>query len=1458
MAPGVASVMVQVLTGDADAKLKHLGDTAIGQASRMEAAFGKAGQVMGASMADAASATDVAVLSNKEYQESLVALEKTKLQLWNTTLKTAADTEAAEARVTAAVREQGKVRQDVALKEDIISKERMARADAAVRASERELAAAKRAAGIKPAQVAQYEAAGATAAAARVTATREAEAQLALSARNAEAYAKQKAALQNFASFGGKALAGLAAASVVVGVEAVKMGIGFENAQKKFEGATGRGERGPTGGRALSAQFERSTGKQQSGQELEGAYATVAKQVEVTQHKAIGAGEAYKFMTAASNLQVASGEKLSNVTNDLASVMQVYKIKMGDAAETSNKMFNASRLVNTSVDSMTSLVTKLHARLGDIGGGLNSVLGLMTEAASFGLTGGRGVLIFNQALERLTSSSKPVTQVLESLNVHLHNSKNEFVGMPSVVEQLHGAYQKLTPAQREFATQQLFGKGATGEFTEIIRNGKSGLEQFTAASLKHGEVERAAQKANESFTGQLKIMWANIQTAGGALGHALIPELKDLAGALGASAEWLSKNNGAALALAGVIVTVLGASMGAFVATKIAGMISGLQAMGTAMVSLVTTADATAVGVDAALVGTGIGATVVALGFTVLALKDHWKEVMTGLEEMAQSAANGVIGAFNEIIHAANEIIGTLSLGLIPKIKELKELSGAGESSPAMKGTSEAELKKQGLGGWDKNIAGSGFTTASQEGKQGGIMAYFIGKGLSPAQAAGIAGNWQQESSLDPTTNTSEGTGLASWTKERITALKAFAKSEHKPWTDTGVQLNFAWKEMKERGTVGQLAAGKSDPSKAAELFNKAFEGGTDPGGIRERYAREAFGLHPQTKKHLTELRAQGEYEEGNGEGNALLQALKNEKEHGKHKESEAQKEAKAKAKKQRKEETEGSINPFAFAHGLTQTREDMGLDYSMKVGDKIVAPGAGEIDAIVQNWYRGQPLVEEKITSGKDRGMYFYVAEQIKAAVQKGQKVKAGQTLGMFAASGTGVEAGLGAGGGQTLAQSRGEFHDHPGNDPTRASAEFKRFLSGLGKGLGGAGGALEQSGANTAFAKAIKAFETLTKTGTTVFKKYEEQLQSGTVRTLEKLTGYTAQDPTGKHSVQYAQLQTTVGALQASGQTELANKLVTVHREALKLLRESITAQGREREAQKLGVETTHMKDLADDAKKTAEAGITIQKDRATQAADASKAASQAMADAAAEFRAKTDVTVTELADAAKQMSEEFSGAAQQAKDVSDIKVKELEERGKYGLNLQAQREEVALAQMKQSYDQQVEQAKISLDQLRTQEDHLTATDQLKVTQITAKENALVAAAQASLDAEKIAQDTQIQTAQSAVSAAQTHTDIQVGNDLTQAVAEALLGEKRAAQNILKAKLGVDEARGKQEVEAVQIRLGQVQTTASQAIQAKESAYGAAVNTQTEAVAAAQAALSNAEASAKELIARAPEARR
>ena len=135
------------------------------------------------------------------------------------------------------------------------------------------------------------------------------------------------------------------------------------------------------------------------------------------------------------------------------------------------------------------------------------------------------------------------------------------------------------------------------------------------------------------------------------------------------------------------------------------------------------------------------------------------------------------------------------------------------------------------------------------------VWTFFTGAGYSKECTAGIMGNLQQESGMNPTRKQSGGgvgRGIAQWTvgSERFQGLESVAKAKGKDWTDLQSQLEFIHMELqgkapkdnytftvlkKQQGSWENFAK-MTDINKACKAFEDAFERAGKP-MMEKRYA---------------------------------------------------------------------------------------------------------------------------------------------------------------------------------------------------------------------------------------------------------------------------------------------------------------------------------------------------------------------------------------------------------------------------------------------------------------------------------------------------------------------------------------------------------------------------------------------------------------------------------------------
>jgi hypothetical protein len=100
-------------------------------------------------------------------------------------------------------------------------------------------------------------------------------------------------------------------------------------------------------------------------------------------------------------------------------------------------------------------------------------------------------------------------------------------------------------------------------------------------------------------------------------------------------------------------------------------------------------------------------------------------------------------------------------------------------------------------------------------------------QGFQPHHAAGIVGNAQQESSLNPTAvNTKSGAfGLGQWLGSRKTQLYNFAKQNNMSASDPRLQVAFIKHEVdNDEASAGAALANTKTPAEAAVVFSNRYE----------------------------------------------------------------------------------------------------------------------------------------------------------------------------------------------------------------------------------------------------------------------------------------------------------------------------------------------------------------------------------------------------------------------------------------------------------------------------------------------------------------------------------------------------------------------------------------------------------------------------------------------------------
>ncbi len=313
--------------------------------------------------------------------------------------------------------------------------------------------------------------------------------------------------------------AGVMAAAVVAG--AVYLAVKFQESTNKLAASAGISV---AAAKAIGSAFLTTGGQTTfSAQQMLQAFTPVAGQLGLLNGKALTAGQSLAFMRAAMDLSEASGTSLAASTASLASVMQAYGIPLSGAVRATDLLYNSSRVLNIPIDTLSSTVDKLHAKLGPLAPSLSDVSTLLVDLATHGLTGSRALLLISTGMNTLLGGSKATSKEVGTLGLTLYNASGQFVGMSSVISQLGPRLAGMTEQQRLFAEKALFGSTASKALDATILAGLPGWAKATDAATKAGTAHAAAATATSGLGASFEKIKGAIANAGVTLGQYFLP-----------------------------------------------------------------------------------------------------------------------------------------------------------------------------------------------------------------------------------------------------------------------------------------------------------------------------------------------------------------------------------------------------------------------------------------------------------------------------------------------------------------------------------------------------------------------------------------------------------------------------------------------------------------------------------------------------------------------------------------------------------------------------------------------------------------------------------------------------------------------------------------------------------------------------------------------------------------------
>ncbi len=432
-----------------------------------------------------------------------------------------------------------------------------------------------------------------------------ADAQKRLAAANEES----SGSFSKLGAIGSKASTALTAGLVAAAAISVKSAMDF---QQSVASLAGSANISVTAANNIGKAFLKSSaGTVFSAGEMVKAYGSVAAQLSTVEGKALTATQAVKVMSAAGDLAEASNTSLASATKSLAGVMQAYKQSADQASKVTDVLFNTSRLTGQGIDQVSTMVEKLHGRLGAVTPSLKDIGGLMATLVEQGAQGRQAISGLSTAITGMLVPSTAQAKIIKDIGLNVYNANGKFVGFQSIITQLQPKLDGLTQSQQLFAAKTLFGSQSYQAMLQVIKQGPDAFDKNSAAVGRAGSAADAAAKLNQTFDKQIKIIKADAENLATSFGSTLLPAITNVTKAITTVIGFFQQNKVAAEALAAVVTGVLSVAVATFTINKMAAFGKSIQTAVSSLGTLVKTITGTAAVAETE--GAAIGASFTAM-----------------------------------------------------------------------------------------------------------------------------------------------------------------------------------------------------------------------------------------------------------------------------------------------------------------------------------------------------------------------------------------------------------------------------------------------------------------------------------------------------------------------------------------------------------------------------------------------------------------------------------------------------------------------------------------------------------------------------------------------------------------------------------------------------------------------------------------------------------------------------
>lgn len=220
------------------------------------------------------------------------------------------------------------------------------------------------------------------------------------------------------------------------------------------------------------------------------------------------------------DLAAAGGLGVAQAAEIAATTLQQFRLEGNQASHVADLLAAGAGKAMGDVTDLSGALNQTGLVANQFGLSVEETVGTLSAFASAGMLGSDAGTSMRTMLLRLANPTGEVADLMKELGIETYDSQGQFIGLAGLAGVLEERLDGMTDAQKNQTLAMIFGQDAIRGANILLREGKDGIEDWTAAVDDQGYAAETAAMRLDNMKGDLEALGGAVDTAMISMGEA--------------------------------------------------------------------------------------------------------------------------------------------------------------------------------------------------------------------------------------------------------------------------------------------------------------------------------------------------------------------------------------------------------------------------------------------------------------------------------------------------------------------------------------------------------------------------------------------------------------------------------------------------------------------------------------------------------------------------------------------------------------------------------------------------------------------------------------------------------------------------------------------------------------------------------------------------------------------------